>query len=773
MAAATQTKTITTRSVNAARTFDHVYDPTYTVSGAPDFARATTRANVEGSRVVPMPDANNMFSALVHVPRGTVVLRQAGPSGAAATADFAAKQQQQRTLVLQHRATSEPAGRDYAAKFFSRARIAQSSSGSHQNTALLKLTRESPAPPKPVVAEATTRTIAIQTDYRENETQTDPWTPDYIVRPGSAPEVLTLATLSYGHGLPAGLAEVEMIERARAKRAWEATLPAVEDVEHMDERLRMMEEREMEEWKLREQEIERLQAQRLSILEQQLAQRSQEHARANSMRLEALHQTRQRERGASLQRAQRDTLVELRRIARQREAVEPSVTRRDIVADYADPSSDVFAPVARDGGFSIDNIPADLRVRSRYLSTYQGLLELEASLPVSLTQPRVSVPQRAQNTKLMGSTARAAAKLQETLRGVHLSQTIKAPPPSAPAPLRFCEEIVPPPVRPSTPSVDMPSAEEEEKEQAAILIQRLLRGRAAQNEMFVGREQRRELIAELRSTHALQEAEQQAKAAQRDRVLSQQKEVAEKEHERRVKEDAILDVQAEQVGDTLGFLSKELVRLQEQRRIHAFAMLAERNRRMREAEESGKRQIEETRRRRNDEVFRQVVGVHLESVDTYLEEIVLEARVAVADQQAREEVRRQAAIIDEVSAAAHASGYDTTAEGAEAIVADLVAGFLLPEVQRQARREQVQRHQRRFVEAAHAELLAETQKVEADAPEVPRPRRSRGGSRPTSVASTRPTSVSVAGARRPPSGVGQRATSAKALDTNLTTLGEN
>lgn len=36
------------------------------------------------------------------------------------------------------------------------------------------------------------------------------------------------------------------------------------------------------------------------------------------------------------------------------------------------------------------------------------------------------------------------------------------------------------------------------------------------------------------------------------------------------------------MGDTLDFLSKELVRLQEQRRIHAFALLAERTRRMRE-----------------------------------------------------------------------------------------------------------------------------------------------------------------------------------------------
>ena len=44
----------------------------------------------------------------------------------------------------------------------------------------------------------------------------------------------------------------------------------------------------------------------------------------------------------------------------------------------------------------------------------------------------------------------------------------------------------------------MPSGEEEDKEQAVILIQKLLRGRAAQNEMFIGKEQRRELIAEFR-----------------------------------------------------------------------------------------------------------------------------------------------------------------------------------------------------------------------------------------------------------------------------------
>ena len=43
-----------------------------------------------------------------------------------------------------------------------------------------------------------TKTIETQTDYRDSEAQTDPYTPEYVVRPGSQPELLTLATLSYG-----------------------------------------------------------------------------------------------------------------------------------------------------------------------------------------------------------------------------------------------------------------------------------------------------------------------------------------------------------------------------------------------------------------------------------------------------------------------------------------------------------------------------------------------------------------------------------------------
>lgn len=60
-----------------------------------------------------------------------------------------------------------------------------------------------------------------------------------------------------GRGLPAGLAEVEMIERARMKRAWEANLPPLNDLSQLDKRGRMIEEMERKEWAFREKEIEK------------------------------------------------------------------------------------------------------------------------------------------------------------------------------------------------------------------------------------------------------------------------------------------------------------------------------------------------------------------------------------------------------------------------------------------------------------------------------------------------------------------------------------
>lgn len=151
--------------------------------------------------------------------------------------------------------------------------------------------------------------------------------------------------------------------------------------------------------------------------------------------------------------------------------------------------------------------------------------------------------------------------------------------------------------------------------------------------MLKGKENNLELIQELRTVHALQGEEQQRLNADKGLVMNLKIQMDKHRHKVKNRDTSayrILTIpikyyrasslpsqasqeeasQARVVGAELELLfdtlSKELIHLQEERRIHAFMLLAERDRRLREAEESGRRQMEERRRREEDEIFRQV-----------------------------------------------------------------------------------------------------------------------------------------------------------------------
>jgi len=48
--------------------------------------------------------------------------------------------------------------------------------------------------------------------YRESEAQTDPFSPEYVVEKENMPEILTIQHLKFNRGLPASMAEMELIE---------------------------------------------------------------------------------------------------------------------------------------------------------------------------------------------------------------------------------------------------------------------------------------------------------------------------------------------------------------------------------------------------------------------------------------------------------------------------------------------------------------------------------------------------------------------------------
>jgi hypothetical protein len=66
-------------------------------------------------------------------------------------------------------------------------------------------------------------------------------------------------------------------------------------------------------------------------------------------------------------------------------------------------------------------------------------------------------------------------------------------------PLKYAQKVEKPPQRPPTPHYVPPQEEDDDLEQAAILLQKLIRGRTVQNTMYYGKERRLNLIDELRT----------------------------------------------------------------------------------------------------------------------------------------------------------------------------------------------------------------------------------------------------------------------------------
>uniref|UniRef100_H3B261 Cilia- and flagella-associated protein 91 n=1 Tax=Latimeria chalumnae TaxID=7897 RepID=H3B261_LATCH len=305
----------------ATRVHDYLYDPLYTISSEKDLARLNFQAHASLDRVKKVPKFRSMFSILPHYPSHMLCLESKDPVPYFIDRRWRGWAEQHRdallklsafdpTIKVPVKAYEEPdvLGKDRY-RYFERPAIPFIQQ--IPPNVVLELSRGKPytGHGKDTMDRPLTpafRTVGIQTDYRDGEAQTEPYSPEYVTRPGSAPELLTLATLTWGRGLPAGLAEVEMIERARAKRAWEATLPPMNDKSQLDKRRRMMDEMERKEWALREWEIEQLQEVRLEVLEKLLKEREQRQQDLNVTRLNARWLKCQREREQKVKKIRKE-----------------------------------------------------------------------------------------------------------------------------------------------------------------------------------------------------------------------------------------------------------------------------------------------------------------------------------------------------------------------------------------------------------------------------------------------------------------------------------
>jgi len=549
----------------------------------------------------------------------------------------------------------------------------------------------------------------VQTLYRESEAQTDPYTPDFIIPEGATqePEVLTLSSLTHKQGLPASQAEVEMIERARQKRDFEMSLPPITDEASFELRKKMMKQQELREWNQREAEIDSLQAERLELLQDAIMERDAENEFLSEQRIEALRQAKMEEKDAKIADIQRQRIKALRKMSRARNetARQHNIAsgllkpKRDIIGEYADMGSRVYAPVQREGKFpDKPEVAQRFEVpRGELLGTIRGLQELESTIPKSLTQTSVQKPRK---KAVHDSKERAEqqasfhlTRMDALIKTQHLAKTGNLPEKQVLMPSwRRAREKVQRPDTPSVKPIDMKAAEQESSfNNALVLLQKLLRGRAVQNMMYEGKEKRRELIKELREATDILKAKApeilEEDDIERDRA----------ERATRVLDSAVDSIQGEVASSMFDYFSKELVRMQEQQRIYKLSRVAGETRRIREAEEGGRRQAEEAIRAREEMVFAQIMRVYQGSAQTFVEEVIKESVTNASSEEALKQLSSSGTAFTNLLAEGGGSQN-------EAVMKELSVALLYPEVKRARSAQLKQKREQRFTDAAEKSL---------------------------------------------------------------------
>ncbi|KAL0228120.1 hypothetical protein RCL1_004263 [Eukaryota sp. TZLM3-RCL] len=471
-------------------------------------------------------------------------------------------------------------------------------------------------PPTPRPPSPPTRSIGLMTDYREADIQTDPFTPDYVIKSENEPEVLTLTSLTYNKGLPAGKAEVELIINARKRRALEQSLP-----KDFKQCIKILSQRDAEDWNQRELAIKRVQDAEIDQLEAQLYQRNLDSEHLIQTRTEAFKRDRARilvEKFASKRNRTRSFAPKIT-------PTPPSPCPRANV----ELSSDV-SEFFNESSFAINFKKEADKARVASLKKGRGLGSIKDKKIIDALDLALT------NNKSVSRTAVKTSITREDLAMVRrpLTPALKSLPKSL-SDRNFAADVDSEPEE--DPSIAFGSVEngriamrarrqelrrlrddyEEQQvsvERSAVMLQALIRGRAAQIKLVKSLENKKALIAECRATQALGVVVNELKARNDDMRAQRIKETVEK---------AQKDQKLGQIfGSKLDHFAKELERKREQKKILDFINVAVIERNKREEVERERRKKEEEILKERETLYKEVRKVHKRSARLFVDDLI-------------------------------------------------------------------------------------------------------------------------------------------------------
>ncbi len=507
-----------------------------------------------------------------------------------------------------------------------------------------------------------------------------------------------MTNMRFSNGLlPVSQDSLDQLARDRARRIKQDTVPEGTSAKDYEKRVAILAELEMEGWQERENELAQEQDRHLQAIRKMLDARALKREVKRNAQVNAKRAKLERDKQRQMAKINKTRVQNLRKYATRRRALQGS--GRDIILDHASATSRVHAPVARLGR-ATGKFQQMITLPGAELTDTAAIDAVERMVPPDMRQTKASTAEVVL-LKHLGAVdptlgTRAAAS---RARGSTIAPTSdEVTPPTEPGPTSVAPvgaKRAPVAIRPSTPEVPVQDRNTVEHD-ARVLVQRILRGRAGQNAMFLGKERRIALIKELRLTEIVeddtvaQEAIRQF-TAERDATA------------------VIRHLEGATVAGLLDYYHKEHARTRQEAALRHVLQLATRVRHRREAEEMGRRQDAAERREKGEARFAAVSNAAKGGAHSLVAETVRASVADVSAAQAGEAALAQARAIATRDGAVH----ERYANNPRAIVRDQLASVLLANVDREDVERKIRLDQGRMRHALQKEMGHALDKVDA------------------------------------------------------------
>ncbi|KAI5740609.1 hypothetical protein M8J76_005467 [Diaphorina citri] len=653
------------------RPLDFIYDPNHIVSDKSDYCSHAARALQHVSQYAVQPQYTTMFSDNDKYHRNLVVFRSTILPHHVNVSWTSKKQQ----MMHDRKPRAQGNIAAEACKYFTRPNVTDLNPFTNINNIVMSPVKDEAAGHEkfPHQGRKTSQSKtpgqvrkAVQTIYRESEAQTHPWAPEPR-GPNVRDIPYTLDLEKWENGFPVTQNELDMIERTKLRRVCEQALNSMTMLSNKQNLIKQI---EIYEWLQREDDIELIYKLREKL------------SRKQSNVFVYLNQLRMEERmNAMINRKKKETEKKIDKITKKRDrelrkltAKQNALPINDVVDVYNDYTSELYVRNQTKG--------ANPKYRSR---VRMGMTPLQMQRDLSHVEPGDTLLETQDieakfKPKTFSLCPQEKKWNMETLIKLYEKMKLWRMQTSSNKELnKEEEEEVIEEKRPESSSKveDELNPEDDERYLNAVMIQKLIRGRKWQYDIQEGMTNAQSLIDEIKQTITLTPDDVQVLEDKKQKVFDKAREEDVKLRHQQPLDDSQGQIQGETISAVLDFLAKELKRLQDERSAHAYSLLAERQRELREAIESGKRQKELERRKEFDEMFKQMIKIKQDTVDTYLENVIMDSVQCTSQEQARRLIQEKAKAIDQQAQEAF---LQRNKMEDEAIVADLLYNFAIPEL---------------------------------------------------------------------------------------------